>query len=278
MNSVPYSRSEIQTRKTTVIEHKIPMDGTYLHAIQFGNGAKNMVIITGVSLLGLIGGGLTVANTYEEFIADYTVYLFDRKKVVPEGYRVEDMAEDVYRGMQFLRVSDACFYGVSQGGMIAQVIAAEHPETVKKLCLCSTQCRATERAKASSALWSTLARDNDVVELNRAFFRMVCSPAFQAENGKALSVVEKLGSPEDCRRLSILSDAFGRFDYADKVGQIRCPVLVIGDENDAVLGAEASRELAERLGCGIYMYDEYSHAVYDEAPDIKERIYGFFQG
>lgn len=42
-----------------------------------------------------------------------------------------------------------------------------------------------------------------------------------------------------------------------------------------VLGAAASIELADELKCELYMYDG-GHAVYDEAPDYKDRIQDFF--
>ena len=59
--------------------------------------------------------------------------------------------------------------------------------------------------------------------------------------------------------------------------KIKCPTLVIGDKNDDVLGVEGSHEIADRLGCESYIYEDYSHAVYDEAEDIEERILEFFE-
>ena len=35
------------------------------------------------------------------------------------------------------------------------------------------------------------------------------------------------------------------------------------------------KDLAEALGCGLYVYEGYGHAVYDEAPDYLARV-GFF--
>ena len=36
------------------------------------------------------------------------------------------------------------------------------------------------------------------------------------------------------------------------------------------------REIADLLGCELHIYEDYGHAVYDEAPDYKERILEFF--
>ena len=39
--------------------------------------------------------------------------------------------------------------------------------------------------------------------------------------------------------------------------------------------AKASVEIGEKLGCDIYMYSEYGHAVYDEAKDFNHQVYTF---
>ena len=41
------------------------------------------------------------------------------------------------------------------------------------------------------------------------------------------------------------------------------------------LGFDGSREIADELKCELYTYDKYSHAVYDEASDIKKIVYDF---
>ena len=53
--------------------------------------------------------------------------------------------------------------------------------------------------------------------------------------------------------------------------------MAVGAEQDSVFpGNVSAREIAEKLGCGLYVYSDYRHAVYDEAPDYKERVWDFF--
>ncbi|MBQ2617108.1 MAG: alpha/beta hydrolase, partial [Synergistaceae bacterium] len=58
-----------------------------------------------------------------------------------------------------------------------------------------------------------------------------------------------------------------------------CPVLVLGSNDDRVLGGEASVQIMESLkvksGCELFMYDGYGHAAYDIAPDYRERMLKF---
>ena len=58
-------------------------------------------------------------------------------------------------------------------------------------------------------------------------------------------------------------------------------MLVIGSNDDNVLGGEASVKIYDKLkdhpGCELYMYDGYGHAVYDLAPDYRERMLNFYK-
>lgn len=276
--------TETQNADTTVAETeslatetKIDLDDTYMNVIQFGSGDKNLVILSGVSLCGLEGKGEGVAAAYSQFTNDYTVYLFDRKKILPDGYQVADMAEDVYRVLNILEVEDAYVYGVSQGGMMALSLAANHPDMVKGLVVCSSQAHATDTLKQVASKWIDLAQAKDVVGLNRNFFEVVYSEEYLSAYAEYLPVLEQEGTPKDCERFVILAQACLDFDITDSLDQIQCPVLVLGDENDHTIGVEGTRELAELLNCSSYIYDQYSHAVYDEAPDIQEKIYTFLQ-
>ena len=63
----------------------------------------------------------------------------------------------------------------------------------------------------------------------------------------------------------------------DELDKIKCPVFVIGGRQDKVVGGKASEEIAEKLGCEIYMYDNLGHAAYEEAKDFNKRVYEFFR-
>ena len=67
------------------------------------------------------------------------------------------------------------------------------------------------------------------------------------------------------------------FDVYDRLPEIKCPCFVSGSFKDMVLSGQGSVEIAEKLGCPMYMYDEYSHAVYDEAPDYRGRMLDWFR-
>jgi pimeloyl-ACP methyl ester carboxylesterase len=56
-----------------------------------------------------------------------------RRRFRPEQYTLSDMATDTAELIERLGISPAHVVGASMGGMIAQVLAAEHPERVRSL-------------------------------------------------------------------------------------------------------------------------------------------------
>ena len=79
---------------------------------------------------------------------------------------------------------------------------------------------------------------------------------------------------EDLRIVSCVINSF--------LANLKCPTLVLGAELDRTLGVIASREIAEALERNgvpveLYVYENYGHAAYDEAPDFRSRILEFLK-
>jgi pimeloyl-ACP methyl ester carboxylesterase len=79
------------------------------------------------------------------------------------------------------------------------------------------------------------------------------------------------------RRFTLLAESCLHFDASAGLAEIRCPVLVIGGGEDKVIGPGGSEELAEKLGCEIYLYDRLGHAAYEEAKDFNRRVLDFLR-
>ncbi|MBQ4194391.1 MAG: alpha/beta hydrolase, partial [Clostridia bacterium] len=135
--------------------HRVPLDGTDMEAVSFGRGGKHFVILPGLSDgFATVGGkALLLAPPYRKFFDRYTVWMFSRKNRLPEGTAIRDMAEDQARAMASLGIGRAAVMGVSEGGMIAELLAALHPERVEKLVLAVTAPYANETARDCVRRW-----------------------------------------------------------------------------------------------------------------------------
>ena len=248
-----------------------------MNYLKFGKGKKILVLIPGLSVQSVLLMGDAVAHDYKIFTDDYTVYLIDRREDVPPVYSVEDMARDTAEKMKELGLSDVCLVGASQGGMISMLIAAWYPELVHKLVLASSAARVTELGNKVIRGWITLAEKKDGPGLYLDFLKKVY-PSYMFDKYKdAFVFAGNSVKPEELEHFIIIAKGAENFDATSELGKIQCPVLVTGSDDDAVLGAEASREIARILGCQIHMYTDYGHDCYDTAPDYKERLYQFFK-
>ena len=106
--------------------------------LRFGEGKKTLVILPGLSIQSVMGAADAVAAAYQSLEDSYTIYVFDRRAELPSPYTVRDMARDTAEAFAALGLRKVCLFGASQGGMIALVLAVEHPELVGKMVLGSS--------------------------------------------------------------------------------------------------------------------------------------------
>ena len=58
---------------------------------------------------------------------------------------------------------------------------------------------------------------------------------------------------------------------------IICPTLIIGGEEDRIVGIQASHELKCAIKCSeLFVYPGLGHAVYEESKDFNQRVFSFF--
>lgn len=240
-----------------------------------GSGSKAFVLISGIGMRSVLPAIDSVGKMYKKLLGEYTLYLFDRAEVLPDGYKISDMALEIKECLDSEGVVSCVMTGMSQGGMIAQEFAIKFPNMVDKLIICSSLSSPTSVSIKTLKLWRELALNNNVRELNRSFASLVYTKAFRNLFKTYLEEHEDDGTPEQCARFVKLIDACFDFDVTSDIKNIQCPVLVLGANDDLVVGKEGPLRTASLLGCEIYMYDNYGHAVYDEAPDFVERIVRF---
>lgn len=254
----------------------IKTENNELDCIIFGSGAKNMVMLPGLSLVSVTKSAAAIEEAYKCLQDDFTIYLFDRQKTIHNGCTVSDMAEETVKAINILGLENIYLIGMSQGGMMAQHIAAFYPELVKKLIIASSAARHNDRSVKLIGKWAEYAENKDRNSLNRSIVNSIYCKNTLEQYSDFFAASENSGTEKELSRLAIQAKACNLFDIYDDLDKITCPVLVLGADDDKVFGGEASREIAQKLQCEIYMYKGYGHGVYDEAPDYKDRIKNFF--
>ncbi len=255
----------------------VAVGDTVIDYAVFGHGKKNLVLLPGLSIRSVKGTALMLAAMYRLFSKDYTVYVLDKKRVVPEGYSIWDIADDTASAMQKLGIMSASIMGVSQGGMVAQVLAIRYPDLVEKLVLCVTACEPNPTMEDVVGTWIDLAQKGDWKTFNCLTFEKMYSKAYLKRYGAMIPIVAGLSKCRDVPRFVTLAKACLAFDGSAQLSKISCPTFVIGAKNDLVLTGEASDKIAQILSCEVYLYEDYSHGVYDETGDFNQRVLAFLK-
>lgn len=247
---------------------------------RFGQGEKTFVILPGLSVQSVMGAAEAIAAEYAPLTEEYTVYVFDRRKELPAVYTVADMAEDTAAAMQALGLSHVYLFGASQGGMMGLQLALDHPQLIRKMVLGSTSSHLLPQHYRILEKWVGLAKAGDREGLYLAFGEALYPPEVFAQVRETLLKAASTVTEEELARFIVMAEGTRDFNVTERLPEIQCPVLAIGVFEDAVLDADATMEIAEKLDFRpdfrLYMYIGHGHAAYDTAPDYRQRIMAFF--
>ena len=248
--------------------------------IRFGNGAKTMIMLPGVGdgLQTVKGMALPFALLYRSLAKDFTVYVFSRRRVLSSGMTTRDMAEDLNGAMEALGLSKAAIVGVSQGGMIAQWLALDHPDKVERLVLVVTLSRPNDVIKDVISRWLQMADQDDYKGIMLDTAERSYSPKRLKQSMLEYKLLGSIGKPRSFDRFRIQAASCLTHDTYDLLDQISCQTLVIGGKEDQIVTGQASVEIAGRIpNCQLFLYEGLGHGLYEEAPDFLKRVSEFCQ-
>ena len=258
--------------------YKINIDDTYVDYIKFGKGKKNLIIIPGLgeSLKNTKGMGILLAYMYRCFSKNYTVYIFSRRNKLEEGFTTEDMANDIIILMNKLNINKASIAGVSQGGMISQYVAINHPERVDKLVLIVTLSRKNEIISSIVTKWIEFAMKNDYKSLFIDTMENSYTEKTLKKIRKIYTPIIKITTPKNFDRFLIEANACITHNSYNKLNKIKCPTLIIGGKQDKIVGEIGSKEIHQKIKQSeLYIYDNYGHGLYEEVDDFNKRVLDF---
>ena len=258
----------------------VTIHDTEMYYISFGRGAGRLVVLPGLSdgLATVKGKAMLLAGPYKCFLDKYTVYMFSRKNSMPEGYSIREMAADQVDAMKKLGIDRASVLGVSQGGMIAQYVAIDHPEAVDRLILAVTTPYANNVVRNAVGGWIEMVKREDHVTLMCDTAEKMYSDAYLAKNRKLFPLIARLTRPKSYERFLRNANAILAFDAREDLSRIVCPTLILAGSDDRTVGNDAPRELSQGIkGSELYVYEGLGHGAFEEARDFYDRIYDFLE-
>ena len=257
---------------------EVAVGNSIMDYVVFGAGTEPLIILPGLSdgLRTVRGTAKKQARTYRAYAKRYRVYIFSRKHDLHKGYTTRDMARDQAKAMDALGIGKANVLGISQGGMIAQYLAIDRPDLVKKLVLAVTLCRPNKTVYRTISRRIDWAKESDYHPIVVDTIETSCSLSRRKLYRPFYPFIGRTGAPDDFTRFLIHADACLNHDSSAELHRIDCPTLVIGGDSDRNIGEGTSEELAERIHRSeLHIYPGLGHAAFLEAEDFMPRVLDF---
>ena len=255
----------------------VSINNSEMEYIEFWNWEKVLIIIPWLSIKSILINPEAIESAFSDFINDYKIYLIDSLKKVPENYSIEEMAEDTYKTIKEIWIETCNIFWASQGWMIAQCIAINHPDLIEKLILWSTTPKVGKKSELIFSRRIDLAKNNKIEELNKTMASDIYSEKTLKQFWEIILNMNKDVSDEELQKFIILAESIKYFNIEDKLQNIKCNTLAISSKKDKIFWKEWAEIIAEKTNGKLYIYEDYSHAVYDEAPDFRTKMLEFLK-
>jgi pimeloyl-ACP methyl ester carboxylesterase len=171
-------------------------------------------------------------------------------------YQLDDMAKDAAELLKALGIKSAHIVGASMGGMIAQLVAINHPDVTKSLIsVMSTTARRDlppAKPEAMAALMAQPASNSreDRIKTGLVLVKTLGSPGYPGTEDELLAAVSAAvdRAPYDpagvARQLGAIVAAQPR---NDKLKNVRAPAMVLHGADDPIIPVEAGKDTAASI-------------------------------
>ncbi len=238
--------------------------GSY-HVVELGAGVP-VVFLPDVAMT-----AAAFDSVAERLAEDYWTVAVDlpghgRSGPLTEGSGFDDVVADLGLLLGDLGVVPAHVVGHGTGGALALALTLDFPDAVSSLTLVAADVSAEPRPgdlDAGLAAWGS--GDREFVDL---VFPQLFSPgSFTAQPGLVVGERARWDALRAALVVPLWAALARRPDLAERLGEIACPLLVVGGADDEIVAPERLGALAAAVpGAGLVVVPAAGHAVVLEQP------------
>ena len=194
--------------------------------------------------------------------------------VPPVPYTLSDMASDVVGLLDCLKIDRAHIFGVSLGGMIAQVLTIEHPTRVRSLISVMSMSGEPEfgqsTPEAIGALLSESPSDRSGYIEHSIVYQVYHSKKYRSDEFSKTSAArdfDRMYYPQGSTRQLAAVYASGR--RTEQLRAIKTPTLVIHGKDDTLISPSGGERPAELIpNAKLVLVDDMGH-------DMPKPLWGY---
>ncbi len=189
-------------------------------------------------------------------------------------YTIEMMADDTIGLLRHLDLGPVHLVGHSMGGMISQQVALRAPERLRSLTLVATTANVPAPLSGSVVnLWSGVLEKIGIEAHADNVLFWTLSGAYIEQNWEMVQVLRQMmldhwaQVPLDPICFRRQGEACQGHQVPDRLGAVRTPTLVIGAEQDILIPARNSMDLAKAIpGAELVVLKDCGHGLNVEVP------------
>jgi len=211
-----------------------------------------------VVLAHCLGGSLAVwKHQMDPLARAFHVMAYDARGHGVSGnpgssYEVTDLADDLVRLMDEIGIERASVVGLSMGGMMAQWLAARHPDRLDKLVLAGTTSHYEGEGVTMWQQRAAAATSQGLEPLADATMERWFTAPFRQQHAEQIATIRAIFTGNDAEGYALAAEALSRFDVRPQLSRVSAPTLVISGDQDQACPPQLGREIAGNVRNGRF--------------------------
>jgi 3-oxoadipate enol-lactonase len=186
---------------------------------------------------------------------------------------MDELVDDAARLVREWGRGPVTWIGLSMGAMVGMGLAIRHPALVDRLVLANTTSQYPEAAQPAWAQRIATVNAGGMAAVAEMVVERYLHADFRAAQPAATQAIRAAILRNDPAAYAAACAAVAGVAWQDRLGEIRCPTLVISGARDAGAPPAMGQAIAERIaGARFEVIAEASHLSVLETPDAFEAL------
>jgi len=261
-----------------MIQGTLATGGIELNYRLQGRGSRPLVCIHGVG--SYLEAWDAVANHLSE---DFRILTFDlrghgRSSRVHGRYEIDDFVGDTLSLADHVGFDSFDLAGFSLGGLVAQRLALQHPQRLRRLALLATVSGRTREERARVLERLAALQEGERGSHHDASLSRWLSEDFQARNPELIACLRQRDAENDPQCYAAAYRVLAETDYGGFIDQIQVPTLIATGEQDQGSNPRMATFMHECIpGSRLEILPGLRHSILIEAPrQVAGLLHAFF--